>query len=422
MHNILLLAYQCSPFKGSEFSVAWNYIINMSSNNHLFVIYGVSGEHLGDNADMENFLADHNIPNVDFIFVKPNRLTNALNFLNRKGFLPYSFYLAYNNWHRQVYHKAKELIAETHIDIIHYLTPIGYREPGYLWKLNKPYIWGPVGGTVNYPLALSKYLSLSAKLKYSLRNSINSIQLRLNHRIKNAVKKCDVLLTATSKDQDNFDKWLGTKALHIPENCILKTFTNDARIVDDRLNVVFIGRIDGRKNLGLLCDALFKSVNHDKIHLHIIGDGPDRKKLESHCYKCGLSDHFHWYGQVPRERVYSILNDMHLLAITSLCEGNPTTIWEALSFGIPIITLDHCGMHDTVSDKCGFKISIDQDYYKIVNDFAAVLDKCVTDKSIIRSKSIGAIEDAQGWLWTSRRLFWEKVYNLSISNYKERQI
>jgi hypothetical protein len=27
------------------------------------------------------------------------------------------------------------------------LNMIGYREPGYLWKLNVPFVWGPMGGT-----------------------------------------------------------------------------------------------------------------------------------------------------------------------------------------------------------------------------------------------------------------------------------
>lgn len=48
MKNILVLCYQLSPTKGAEYSVAWNYAKNMSRNNRLTVIYGVSGQHLGD--------------------------------------------------------------------------------------------------------------------------------------------------------------------------------------------------------------------------------------------------------------------------------------------------------------------------------------------------------------------------------------
>ena len=40
MKNILVLAYQLSPTKGSEYSVAWNYVTRMSKYNRLTVLYG----------------------------------------------------------------------------------------------------------------------------------------------------------------------------------------------------------------------------------------------------------------------------------------------------------------------------------------------------------------------------------------------
>ena len=45
--HILVLAYMLSPYKGSEFSVAWNYVTEMSKDNNLTVLYGISGKHMG---------------------------------------------------------------------------------------------------------------------------------------------------------------------------------------------------------------------------------------------------------------------------------------------------------------------------------------------------------------------------------------
>ena len=55
MKNILVLAYQLSPTKGSEYSLAWNYVTRMSKYNRLTVLYGVSGTRLGDCDEMEEF-------------------------------------------------------------------------------------------------------------------------------------------------------------------------------------------------------------------------------------------------------------------------------------------------------------------------------------------------------------------------------
>ena len=163
MRNILVLAYQLSPTKGSEFSVAWNYVTRMSKYNRLTVLYGVSGEHLGDCDEMEEFVKSTGLLNVTFVCVKPNKWTNMLNWCNRHNFLNYTFYFAYQAWQKQVYKVAKTLIQNERIDLIHFVGPTGYREPGYLWKLGLPYIWGPIGGANSNSLILTKKISTISK-------------------------------------------------------------------------------------------------------------------------------------------------------------------------------------------------------------------------------------------------------------------
>ena len=59
------------------------------------------------------------------------------------------FYKYYKKWQWKTYLIAKEICAEVNIDVLHQLNMIGFREPGYLWKLSKengvPFVWGPIG-------------------------------------------------------------------------------------------------------------------------------------------------------------------------------------------------------------------------------------------------------------------------------------
>ena len=80
-----------SPYKGSEFSVAWNYITHMSKDNDLTVLYGISGRHMGEVEEMESWVASNPSCNVKFIAVKPNWLANILNYPNRKDKFVYTF-------------------------------------------------------------------------------------------------------------------------------------------------------------------------------------------------------------------------------------------------------------------------------------------------------------------------------------------
>jgi hypothetical protein len=72
--TILVHTYWFSPNKGSEFSVAYNYVKQMSQRHKLYVIVGSCSYKFGDYSELE----DLKIQNVDFILVKPNRCTNNL--------------------------------------------------------------------------------------------------------------------------------------------------------------------------------------------------------------------------------------------------------------------------------------------------------------------------------------------------------
>ena len=164
MKTILLLAYAISPTKGSEYSVGWNFLINLAKNNKIFVLCGLSGDHMGDTEEIEQYFKHNPHPNINLILVKPTRLANLINWPNRVGILGPIFYLAFPFWQKEAYRIAKEINERERIDIVHHLNPIGFREPGYLWKLDKPFIWGPIGGAVFVNPILLKNFPLTNKI------------------------------------------------------------------------------------------------------------------------------------------------------------------------------------------------------------------------------------------------------------------
>ena len=66
------------------------------------------------------------------------------------------------------------IIQQHHIDIVHQLNMIGFREPGYLWKIeDKLFVWGPIGGLKQFPDAYMQGAGLKMKLFNKLKNKIN---------------------------------------------------------------------------------------------------------------------------------------------------------------------------------------------------------------------------------------------------------
>ena len=420
--NILVLAYAISPVRGSEYSVAWNYINEMSKDNDLVVLYGAAGNHMGDFDELESWLLTNSIPNVRFVPVYPNEYTLKLNYLNRKGIFPYIFYLAYNFWHRQVYKIAKELIAKEHFDLIHFLNPIGYREPGHLWKLGLPYIWGPVGGVPNRPIQLFKDLTLKIRTLFTIRNWINTIQFRFNRRLRKALNTTDLLLTATTENQYLIKNEYKIESIYLPENAIIESKVIPRIMnlkMDCKFNIIWIGRIDSNKSLNFLIEALGE-VEARNWHLHILGEGNLKEKMQKLAFKIKVDDKITWYGHIPRSEVFEILSSAHLHVITSLGEGNPTTIWEAMDRGIPTISLNHCGMKDVICERCGIKINIES-VQQVKTDLAYVISDLIQNPAKINDLSAGVLECAKSHTWSKRRQLFNGYYELAIENWKQKR-
>lgn len=418
MKNILVLAYAISPHRGSEYSVAWNYVINMSKSNKLTVLYGVSGNHMGDISDMEDFLNIKEIPNVKFIAVKPNRLVYFLNILNKNGIFVYSFYLALKVWNKIAYRKALEIVKNNKIDLIHFVGPIGYREPGYLWKIKKPYVWGPIGGTNNMSLMLAKSIPLLGKIKLVLRSIVNTIQFRYSVRVSKAIKNSTILISSTIATKQKIKNVHHKDSVYLPENAISGNICQNILKFDNMnlIILVWIGRVDANKSLKTLLKALTKIKNKDKIRLNIVGDGNLVSSLKDYCLNNDIDSMIVWHGSISRDSVFNILSESHLHIITSVLEANTTVIWEAMQNGVPTMSLDHCGMHDTICSKCGIKIPvIDND--QIVNDITSNLNNIIDNPSILKRMSDGTIECAKKYTWNKRIEIINDIYDLAIDKF-----
>lgn len=420
MKEILVLSYAISPYRGSEFSVAWNYIVNMSKSNKLTVLYGCSDDHMGDNQTMVDYLSEIEINNVNFKYIEPPKISNLLNTLNKKNIFNYSFYFAYFYWHKEVFKQVKSNNKIENIDIIHFLNPIGFREPGFLWKINKPYIWGPIGGVNNIPLAMLKFVSFKGKIKFLFRALINNFQIKYSSRLKESLNNTDLLMTATKQTQRLINSLHNKQSYYIPENGITGNISVNKNkfLISGKINIIWIGKIEDRKALIILLKSLCEIEDKSNLVVNIVGDGPLKTELVRFASDNGLNHILKWHGSVSRENVFELINNAHLHIITSVSEGNPTTIWECMAKGVPTMTIDHCGMSDTICNLCGVKISLESD---LVFEFSMQIKKIIKNPKILETYSSGVIECAKKFKWEERIHFMNNIYDKAIMNWKTKQ-
>jgi len=123
---------------------------------------------------------------------------------------------------------------------------------------------------------------------------------------------------------------------------------------DDFL-VGFVGRLTEIKNIPLLLNAARQlSLNgnraESKLRFLIIGEGHLREALERQTAELGLASQVSFLGN--REDIAEVYSALDAVALTSLNEGTPLSLIEAMAAGRPVISTSVGGVADLLGSKC----------------------------------------------------------------------
>lgn len=125
---------------------------------------------------------------------------------------------------------------------------------------------------------------------------------------------------------------------------------NRLGILSAHIVLLSVSRLKQWKRVDRIIDALHQ-LNNDKVHLVIVGDGPEKKYLKERAHKHTLGDRVHFCGNIPHEYLaeYYALADIFLSCYSLSNIGNP--LLEAMRAGKPIITIDNGDTAQLIIDK-----------------------------------------------------------------------
>lgn len=133
--------------------------------------------------------------------------------------------------------------------------------------------------------------------------------------------------------------------------------------------IISVGRLVQEKGHKYLLEA-FSKLYENTWKLVILGDGPLRDELQDYAKELKIDDYLYMPGSV--KNVDEWLSKSSIFAFTSVSEGFPNAILEAMASGLPIIAIDCiAGPSDLVKNKVnGFLIRMNQkeEYIKCLNN------------------------------------------------------
>lgn len=371
--RLLVSAYAYSPTVGSEFAQGWNFVRQASNHFDTTVLIGSSDGRMGEYDEIDTWLGS-NDPEVRIVKVQTPRRAVFANCLDQKLGFSWAFVFSLRLWHAEALRVAKCLHEEQAFDIVHQLGPVGFRNPGYMYKLGVPSYWGPIGGIQYVNLKLALRSSLKFGVIALIRNFLTWLALH-SPATKQAALGFDAVSFATSQNKMRFERAYEKKGpICSDQACFENPQAGSSNpIVSTPLKVMWCGSVDDRKNIKLLMTICKACQNASlDVSFKVIGGGPRLKWAQTFAKKNALKNVV-LTGRVPRGQVALEMKAADVLVFTSLSEANTSTFFEGLQETCIPVALDLDGFSTNITSEIGFKIDTDQPYIKIVNDYVSVL-------------------------------------------------
>ncbi|MGA8599743.1 MAG: glycosyltransferase [Bryobacteraceae bacterium] len=401
--KVLLIGHACGPGLGSEPGNTWEFASRLSEHHQVWLI-----AHPEHRDRVERSLAERPNPNLRIAWVT-----------TRTRFDPWKpeqgesgIRLHYVLWLREAYREAQRLHRETGFDVAHHVSwgTVGAAPP--LWKIAAPTVWGPLGGGQTTPEAFLPYFEADAR-KERLRNLYTRL-LRHSPSLRHAVRSAGLVL-ATNRETSDLLRRAGARNVRLFLDCGLfqEPAPPSARPSTSTENRIFLwaGRLEHRKGLLVALEA-FSRIGRDlPVKLLIAGKGPLRERCEEKAHSLGLDGKVEFLGPVPYERMPQIFQSADAFLFTSLRDSFGSVVLEAMSYGLPVIALNHQGVGAFVPESAGAKIAVTRPW-EVIESLALAIEK------ISRCAACRARMGAAAWE-QARQETWERRVSRLMAAYEE---
>jgi len=382
MKTILASVYAINPYKGSEDGTGWNLVLQIARFNRVIAVTRENNR-----PHIERYLREFDVPEAANIRFEYFDLPYWMRFWKKGGrnalLYYYLWQLALPRWVRK---------RQLEFDIVHNLNFHSDSTPSFLWRLNRPFVWGPVGHHPPIPRAFIEEVYgrkkwLLDQLRWAAKHVLWSLDPFLS---RTRTKACRILAINTDVN----------KQLRVsPDKVVLMpaVATNDMQQTPAGGNcfrVISVGRFVALKGFDITIRSFgvfFRRLNgteQSAVKLVLVGNGPELTLLKSLAAEEGLTSHIDIILWIERAAIQQLYSNSTVFFFPSH-EGAGMVVPEALSCRLPVVCFDNAGPGELVTDHCGIRVPYG-DYDRCIEDFADALERLYRDPVLLARLRDGA--------------------------------
>lgn len=329
--------------------------------------------------------------------------------------------IAYYHFERLVWKRFRQAIRSGAYDIVHRITPLSPATPSRMaaWcrRAGVPFVLGPLNGGVPWPQGFELERKREREWLSKLRGAHRFLP---GYRATRA--HSSAILVGSQVTMNEMPDSARDRCIYLPENAIDSSgFAHIQPKTPSRpIRMLFVGRLVPLKGLDLLIEAAEGFLSKGDLTMTIVGDGPDRTRLEELVGSKQLTPSVTFAGWVDHKQLPAHMANADILALPSIREFGGGVVLEAMAAGLPALVLDYGGPGELVSSSTGYAIPIGT-RHEIMNGLRTTMDQIIRRPSQLREKGDAArIRVNALFTWQAKAAMTREVYRWVLGRADDR--
>jgi glycosyltransferase involved in cell wall biosynthesis len=294
-------------------------------------------------------------------------------------------YLPYLAFEREVWKRFKSELKAGRFDVVHRITPMSPTLPSPMAKWSPvPFVIGPLNGGLKWPPGFGQELSREKEWMSYVRGAYRLLPY---HRATNA--KSAAILASFPHTIADLPKKCRDRIIDFPEVGIDPELFSapPERTSGDTMTILYVGRLVPYKCPDILLLALVARAELRRHRVLIVGDGPDRERMDQIVREHELGSCVEFIGSVPQARVGEIMREADIFAFPSIRELGAGAVVEAMACGLTCLVVEYGAPGGLVTPERGVRVPLGNKD-ELVARFATELAALVENPA--RVKALGA--------------------------------
>ncbi|MCU0567644.1 MAG: glycosyltransferase [Oculatellaceae cyanobacterium Prado106] len=301
----------------------------------------------------------------------------------------YPTYLAFE-W--LVWQQFKQALHQGEFDLVHRITPMSPTTPSPIASFSPvPFLIGPLNGNLPWH---ADFLAEQRREREWLSKFRNAYKLLPFAR--STYRDSKGILAAFDHTIADLPPQERPKMINFPEVGIDPALFNPPQRQirpDQPMTILFAGRLVPYKMPEVVVRAVANSPLLQKHRLVIVGEGPERIRLEALIQEYQLEHCVQLLGNQPQSEVGRLMREAEIFAFPSIRELGAGVVIEAMACGMACVVVDYGGPATLIGEDRGIKIPMGKLDF-LVHQYTHELESLVQDPHRVANLGAAAYDHA----------------------------